>query len=277
LKTRWQSPAPEGWRESLRLAVAEDLGPVDLAGALFEQDQTVEWSIEAQEEGVLSGAEIAASLLGAKEDFGFEDGSGISQGDVLLAGTGPASEVLKHERVALNYLMHLSGIATLTWAFVCAAEGTGTRIVDTRKTTPGLRALEKYAVRCGSGHNHRMGLFDGLMIKDNHIAACGGISAAIERAKHVVPHMIRIEVECTSISQVSEAVSAGADVVMLDNMDLGTMRAVVQSFKGQVVLEASGGVKLENVRAIAETGVDLISVGALTHSAPALAIHMVVT
>jgi nicotinate-nucleotide pyrophosphorylase (carboxylating) len=170
--------------------------------------------------------------------------------------------------------MHLSGIATLTRAFVDRIEGSGARIIDTRKTTPGLRALDKYAVRCGGGHNHRMGLYDGAMIKDNHIAALGSITKAVSAIRSYASHMTKIEVECESMEQVEEAVRAGADIVLLDNMDPFLMREVVKKFKGKVLLEASGGISLDTVKGVAQTGVDLVSVGQITHSAPSLAFHM---
>lgn len=275
MKPRWQPPAPMGWQKVVDRALEEDLGHVDLAGSLFEPGQRVAWAIEAQAEGVLCGSEIAATLLGADAEGGFEDGSGVSPGDIVLSGEGGASDVLRLERTALNFLMHLSGISTLAWSYVCAVEGTGAKIVDTRKTAPGLRALQKYAVRCGGAHNHRLGLFDGLMVKDNHIQACGGIAKALELARANAPHMTKVEVECATLAEVAEAVEAGAEVVMLDNMDPGTMAEAVRLHKGKALFEASGGITLENVRQVAETGVDLISVGAITHSAPALAFHLI--
>ena len=186
----------------------------------------------------------------------------------------PAKRALMVERTALNFLMHLSGVATLTNEFVKRIDGTGAKIIDTRKTLPGMRALQKYAVRCGGGHNHRMGLYDGAMIKDNHIAALGSIQAAVEKVRSYASHLIRIEVECENLQQVEEAVNAGADVVLLDNMDPFMMREAVQGFRGKVLFEASGGVSIDTVRGVANTGVDLISVGALTHSAVALPIHL---
>jgi nicotinate-nucleotide pyrophosphorylase (carboxylating) len=179
--------------------------------------------------------------------------------------------------VALNLLQRLSGVATATARYVEAVAGTKARIVDTRKTTPGLRQLEKQAVREGGGHNHRVGLADGVLIKDNHLAAIGGsdrVTKAIERARAFAPHTLRIEVEVTTLPEADEAVAAGADVILLDNMDVATMRRAVESVAGRALLEASGGVNLSTVRAIAETGVDLISIGALTHSAPALDISL---
>jgi nicotinate-nucleotide pyrophosphorylase (carboxylating) len=202
------------------------------------------------------------------------DGERIKRGDTIIEGRANARRVLMCERTALNFLMHLSGIATVTNLYVHKVEGTGARIVDTRKTLPMLRSLEKYAVRCGGGHNHRMGLYDGVMIKDNHIAAVGSIREAVKRVRGYISHMVKVEVECESLEQVEEAVSAGAEVVLLDNMDPFTMREAANKFKGKCILEASGGVGLDTVRAIAQTGVDLISVGALTHSAVSLPFHL---
>jgi nicotinate-nucleotide pyrophosphorylase (carboxylating) len=170
--------------------------------------------------------------------------------------------------------MHLSGVATLTRQYVDRVEGTHAKIVDTRKTLPGLRTLQKYAVRCGGGFNHRMGLYDGAMVKDNHIRATGSITEAVRLLKTYVSHMVKIEVECENLNQVHEAVKAGADVILLDNMDPFMMREAVKTYKGKILFEASGGVSLETVRGVAQTGVDLISVGALTHSAVALSFHL---
>jgi nicotinate-nucleotide pyrophosphorylase (carboxylating) len=182
--------------------------------------------------------------------------------------------LLQGERVALNLLQRMSGVATLTARYVSAVQGTKTRIVDTRKTTPGLRVLEKYAVRVGGGSNHRTGLYDGVLIKENHIAAAGGITEAIRRTRSYIPHTLKIEIETESLAQVKEALAAGADIIMLDNMAIPLMQEAVGLINGRALVEASGGVNLDTVRAIAETGVDIISVGALTHSAPAMDISM---
>ncbi len=187
--------------------------------------------------------------------------------------SGGSSSLLQGERVALNLLQRMSGIATLASRYVAAVEGTKARIVDTRKTTPGLRMLEKYAVRVGGAHNHRTGLYDGILIKENHIAAAGGITEAVKRARAYIPHTLRIEVETETVDQVKEALAAGADI-MLDNLDCDRMRHCVTMIAGRALVEASGGVNLDSVRAIAETGVDIISVGALTHSPRAVDISM---
>ncbi len=199
------------------------------------------------------------------------DGSAVEPGDAILRVAGPSRALLQAERVALNYMMHLSGVATLTRTFVRAIAGTAAHILDTRKTTPGLRVLEKYAVRCGGGRNHRMDLASMAMLKDNHLAAVGGdIAAAVAAVRLAAPTGLRVEVEADRRAQVERALAAGADVIMLDNMPLDEMQACVRLVAGKAIVEASGGVTLDRVRAIAETGVDWISVGALTHSAPAL-------
>jgi len=203
-----------------------------------------------------------------------QEGAHAVKGDILATIQGNAAELLMGERVALNLLQRLSGIATLTSRYVAAVQGTKTRIVDTRKTTPGLRELEKYAVRVGGGINHRTGLYDGILIKENHIAAAGGIAEAISRARAYIPHTLKIEIETETLEQVDEALAAGADIIMLDNMSLVDMRTAVAVIAGRALVEASGGVNLETVRAIAETGVDIISVGALTHSPRAMDISM---
>ncbi len=202
------------------------------------------------------------------------DGQQIETGSVMAYLSGDASMLLQGERVALNLLQRMCGIATLTASYVAEVSGTGVRIVDTRKTTPGLRVLEKYAVRRGGGFNHRTGLYDGILIKENHITAAGGISEAIRRARSYIPHTLKVEIETETVDQVEEALTAGADIIMLDNMDCTTMRHCVELIAGRATVEASGGVNLDTVRAIAETGVDIISVGALTHSARAMDISM---
>ncbi|MCK5912996.1 MAG: carboxylating nicotinate-nucleotide diphosphorylase, partial [Desulfuromusa sp.] len=210
--------------------------------------------------------------------IGFEkiliDGHFVRKGEVIAWIKGKASVLLQGERVALNLLQRMSGIASLTAKYVAEVDGTGAVIVDTRKTVPGLRALDKYSVRMGGGRNHRIGLFDGVLIKENHIAAAGGISAAIERAKRQLPHTLKIEIETRDLLEVEEALQAGADIIMLDNMALDEMRQGVKLINGRALVEASGGVNLERVRAIAETGVNIISVGALTHSVKAADISM---
>lgn len=202
------------------------------------------------------------------------DGSRVETGTELLAIDGATRTLLRAERVALNLVQRLCGIATLTTAFADRVKHTKAKIVDTRKTTPGLRILEKYAVRVSGGHNHRYSLSDGVLIKDNHIAACGSITEAVRRVRARVPHTINVEVETDTLAQVEECLTCGVGVIMLDNMDLVTMRQAVDLIGGRAIVEASGGVNLDTVQGIAETGVDIISVGALTHSARACDIGM---
>jgi nicotinate-nucleotide pyrophosphorylase (carboxylating) len=278
----WLQPEPTNWWPIVDDALAEDVGSGDLTGGCIDAEAMFSWRIEAQAEGFLSGVGIADYVLGPlpgdPDDSYVEatrvDGDFVKRGDLVIEGRTLARRVLMCERTALNFLMHMSGIATLTSHFVSKVEGTSARIVDTRKTLPLLRSLEKYAVRCGGGHNHRMGLYDGVMIKDNHIASVGSIRQAVERVRQYASHMSKIEVECETLQQVDEAVGAGADIVLLDNMDPFQMRDAVSRYRGKCLLEASGGVSLDTVHAIAQTGVDLISVGALTHSAPALPFHL---
>lgn len=196
-----------------------------------------------------------------------EDGIVVQPGDTVLTLSGPVVDILKAERVALNLLQRLCGIATMTRSFVDKVEKYSVRIVDTRKTTPGLRVLEKYAVRVGGGYNHRFNLTDGVLIKDNHIAACGSITKAVSLVRQSIPHTLRIEVETDTFEQVEECLQCGVDIIMLDNMSLNAMERAVHIINGRALVEASGGVTLESVENIAKTGVDLISVGALTHSA----------
>jgi nicotinate-nucleotide pyrophosphorylase (carboxylating) len=202
------------------------------------------------------------------------EGCRAGKGDILATIEGNAADLLMAERVALNLLQRMCGIATLTSRYVEAVRGTKARIVDTRKTTPGLREVEKYAVRVGGGINHRTGLYDGVLIKENHISAVGGIAEAVSRARAYIPHTLKIEIETETPGQVEEALAAGADIIMLDNMDCDTMRHCVGLINGRALVEASGGVNLDSVRAIAETGVDIISIGALTHSPRAMDISM---
>jgi nicotinate-nucleotide pyrophosphorylase (carboxylating) len=263
-------------------AYQEDVGSGDVTAGCFDPEQAVDWYIEAQADGVLCGVGIAEQLLAAfpndPEDHYVElhrmDGDRIRRGETIIQGRLSARRALSTERTVLNFLMHLSGVATMTNQFVQRIEGTHARIVDTRKTLPGLRGLQKYAVRCGGGWNHRMGLFDGAMIKDNHIRAAGSIAKAVTRLRSYASHMTKIEVECESLEQVDEAVLERVDVVLLDNMDPFMMREAVKKHRGKVLFEASGGITLETVKGVAQTGVDIISVGALTHSAPSLSLHM---
>lgn len=271
-------PPPELLVErAVRNALTEDLGDAGdiTTDATIARDATSIVRIVARKPGRIAGlvaARMAFRLLDPEIRIAIvvPDGRDAEAGGTIAALDGRVRPILTGERVALNFLGHLSGIATLTAQYVAAVAGTKARITCTRKTTPGLRALEKYAVRCGGGVNHRFGLYDGLLIKDNHVAAAGGIIPAIERARAHAGHMVRIEIEVDRLSQLEEALSVRADTIMLDNMSLADMAEAVRLTAGRARLEASGGVSLSTVRAIAETGVDLISVGALTHSAPNL-------
>jgi nicotinate-nucleotide pyrophosphorylase (carboxylating) len=267
---------PEYVRRIVAAALAEDVGPGDVTTlAMIPAEATCEARLRTREAGVVAGLPVAIAAFrhldpDARIAEHKRDGDRMEPGDLLLIVNGRARAVLTAERVALNFAQRLSGIATATARYVEAVQGTGATIVDTRKTTPGLRRLEKYAVRVGGGRNHRFGLFDGVLIKDNHIAAVDGIGAAVQAARRGVPHSLRIEVETDTLDQVREAVEAGADAILLDNMPPAVLREAVQIIGGRAVAEASGGITLGTVRAVAETGVDLISVGALTHSAPSL-------
>jgi nicotinate-nucleotide pyrophosphorylase (carboxylating) len=265
----------------VRAALAEDLGRAGdiTSAACIAPHARLAARFAARRPGVVAGLACARlALLALDPSASFEaaasDGDHVPAGAVLARVDAHARALLSAERTALNLLGRLSGVATLTHAYVRAVAGAGAVITDTRKTTPGLRALEKYAVRCGGGVNHRFGLDDAILIKDNHVAAAGGVGPAIRRAKAAVGHLVRIEAEVDGLDQLDEALAAGPDVIMLDNFSLGDLRAAVARAKGRAVLEASGGVTLETVRAIAETGVDVISVGALTHSAPVLDIGL---
>lgn len=265
----------------MRAALEEDLGRAgDITSQLtIPADKIATARLVARKPGRISGlicAEAAFRLVdpALKLDVSAPDGSDVAAGTLLAAVTGSARSILTAERVALNFLGPLSGTASATAALVKAVEGTGARIVCTRKTLPGLRALQKYAVRCGGGFNHRFGLDDAAMIKDNHIAAAGGIAPALSRLRAGLGHMVKIEVEVDSLAQLEEALASGADTLLLDNMSLDDLRRAVALAKGRAVLEASGNVTLASVRAIAETGIDYISSGALTHSAPNLDIGL---
>ncbi|MER3410050.1 MAG: nicotinate-nucleotide diphosphorylase (carboxylating) [Thermoleophilia bacterium] len=260
----------------VREALAEDLGSGDVTSqGVIEAQSRCRAQIVAKEGGVICGlpaAEAVFRALDPEVDFRalVQDGDLVRASPAAVAEVeGPSRAVLAGERTALNLLCRLSGIATVTRRFVEAVEGTGAVILDTRKTTPGLRALEKYAVLCGGGRNHRFGLDDGILIKDNHIRLAGGIRAAVERMRRAGTDL-PIEVEAEDLDDVVEALEAGADAILLDNMSLDELRRAVALARGRAKLEASGGVSLDTVRAIAKTGVDFISVGALTHSAPAL-------
>ncbi len=258
-------------------ALKEDLGDAGdiTTAATIPDDRRTQAAIVARAAGVIAGVDLAATAFRRVDptvatEIVRKDGAHVAAGDKLLSLSGPAAGILTAERVALNFLGHLSGVATATAALVDAVEGTGAKIVCTRKTTPGLRAFEKYAVRCGGGHNHRFGLYDAVMIKDNHVAAVGGVEKAIAAARDAVGHTVKIEVEIDRLDQLDAALAGGADIIMLDNMSTDDMKRAVAKVGGAAVLEASGNVTVETVRAIAETGVDIISSGWITHSAPSL-------
>ena len=269
----------------VRMALAEDLGRAgDLTSqACIPEGARMRAVFAARAPGVMAGADCVRLALRALDpdatvEARVADGEAFDAGVALIEAEADARAFLAAERTALNLLGRLCGIATLTRAYVEAVAGTGARIADTRKTTPGLRALEKHAVACGGGTNHRFGLDDAILIKDNHVAVCGGVGEAVRRARAIAGHLVRVEVEVDGLDQLDEALAERPDVVMLDNFSLEDLREAVAraaaSPKGAPVLEASGGVRLETVRAIAETGVDVISVGALTHSAPSLDIGL---
>ncbi|MGL4395133.1 MAG: carboxylating nicotinate-nucleotide diphosphorylase [Hyphomicrobium sp.] len=278
--TRTTPPAPLAphlIRAAIETALAEDLGLTGdiTTNATVAADARAEAVIAARAPGIVAGLPLAIAAFRTLDaactvDVILEDGAAIAAGGVIARIQGSARALLTAERVALNYMGRLSGIATLTARYVEAVAGTKAHIVDTRKTTPGLRALEKYAVRCGGGHNHRAGLFDAVLIKDNHIVAAGGIAEAIIAARRVAGHMVKIEVEVDTLAQLKIVLGYEIDVVLLDNMTPAELKDAVALVGGRCKTEASGGVTLASVGAIAATGVDLISVGALTHSAPVL-------
>ncbi|MFS8867826.1 carboxylating nicotinate-nucleotide diphosphorylase [Synechococcus sp. H65.1] len=268
--------------ETLCAWLQEDLGHGDLTSELtLPPGVEGEAVILAKEAGILAGLEIARRvfrLVDPQVEFApkAEEGERVAVGQEVLQLKGSLRGILAAERLALNLLQRLSGIATLTRTYVEALRGTSTQLLDTRKTTPGLRALEKYAVRVGGGKNHRFGLFDGILIKENHIRGAGGILAAVQRAKAGAPHHLKVEVEVRNLQELEEALAAGADLILLDNFPLEQIRAAVQRVGGKVPLEASGNMNLERARQAAEAGVDYISVGALTHSAKALDLSLLV-
>lgn len=264
----------------IRNALHEDIGGGDLTTiATIPPATQTRAELVAKDDFTLAGIDVAEKVFKAlNSDIDYEpltrDGHQVRRGDVLAWIRGDAASILQGERVALNLLQRMCGAATLTRRFVDAVAGTKAAIVDTRKTTPGLRVLEKYAVRMGGGRNHRTALYDGILIKENHIAAAGGIEAALQRAKDYAPHTLKIEIETRNLDEVRQALDGGADIILLDNMDLATLRQAVELVAGRALTEASGGVNLETVRDIAETGVDFISVGALTHSYRAVDISL---
>jgi nicotinate-nucleotide pyrophosphorylase (carboxylating) len=267
--------------EVVQRALEEDLGALGDVTTIATIPATLLGSADLvpRQPGVVAGLEVAGYVFETVSQgrvrvaLGSADGARVEPGEVLATVRGPVRDLLTAERTALNLLGHLSGIATLTRRWADAVEGTGARIRDTRKTTPGLRALEKYAVRCGGGVNHRMSLSDAALVKDNHVAAAGGVVAAFRAVREQYPD-VELEVEVDTVGQAREVIDAGADLVLLDNMAPAQLREVVDYARGRARLEASGGLRLENAREVAETGVDYLAVGALTHSAPSLDIGL---
>ena len=278
------SPDRDLIEEVIERALAEDLGQGDVTtAALISMHQPGVGFIVIKEEGVLAGIGLTKQVFQRVDpqlevELLLEDGARVKPGSKAAKVTGSFASILKGERVALNFLQRLSGIASETSRYVESVHGLPVRIMDTRKTTPGLRSLEKYAVRVGGGQNHRMSLGDGILIKDNHLAALRNqglnIKEILAKARQNAPQRLVVEVEVGTVQEALEAVEAGADIVMLDNMDIEDMREAVKSIHGRALVEASGGITLDNVRAVAETGVDSISIGALTHSVKALDIGL---
>jgi nicotinate-nucleotide pyrophosphorylase (carboxylating) len=262
------------------LALAEDLGSGDLTTeAIFPQRYVGRAEIVAREKLVVSGLQVTGEVFrrlsrACRFQPAVKEGAQVKKGAELAGLRGPVRALLCGERTALNFLRHLSGVATLTRRYVKELQGTGCKLLDTRKTTPGMRALEKAAVKAGGGSNHRMGLFDGVIIKDNHIIAAGSIEDAVARVRKRAGAKMKIEVECSGIRQVTAALNAGADIIMLDNMSPKRMARAVEVIAGRAKTEASGRVTLKNIRKVAQSGVDYVSVGAITHSAPSVDIAM---
>ena len=272
-----------GTRDLIRMALAEDEVAYDPTSSLLPDDLTSEALMMPKANGVLAGVDVALEVFRETDPTLetsrlVEDGSPVERGMYVAAIRGRMSSILRAERTALNFVQRMSGIATAVNGFVRALDGLPTQMIDTRKTVPGWRLLDKYAVRMGGGHNHRMSTADGILIKDNHIAAMAtrgeSMTALIQRAKRDAAHTIRIEVECDTLEQVREAVEAGADIILFDNMTPEQMREGVAICKGRALTEASGGITIDTVREVAETGVDLLSSGAVTHSVTALDISL---
>ncbi|MCB2145305.1 MAG: carboxylating nicotinate-nucleotide diphosphorylase [Deltaproteobacteria bacterium] len=266
--------------ELIQLALKEDIGPGDITtDNLVAPGTRGQGTITAKQDLVIAGLQVAEKVFKTLEpEIGFEplyaDGDRIPAGSTVVRIDGTLGALLRGERTALNFLQRLSGIATQAHAFVGEVAGTSVKLVDTRKTTPGWRVLEKYAVRMGGAHNHRMGLYDGVLIKDNHIAVSGGIANAVKKVRQQISHLVKVEVEAATFEEVNEALAAGADVIMLDNMDLNQIRKAVGMIDKKALVEVSGNVTRERLKELAQTGVDLISIGALTHSAVAVDLSM---
>jgi nicotinate-nucleotide pyrophosphorylase (carboxylating) len=266
--------------ELIEIALKEDIGFGDITtDAIVSPNLEGIGDVGAKDDFILAGLDVARHVFNHLDpqvvfSSTFKDGDRVKNGRIVFSVRGKLASILKAERTALNFIQRLSGIATLTRAYVDRLEGVNVRIVDTRKTTPGWREIEKYAVKIGGGSNHRMGLYDGVLIKDNHIAAGGGIRMAVDAARKRIHHLVKIEVEVTNMVELAEALSAGADVIMLDNMTPDQIRKAVKEINSRALVEVSGGVNLENIRGLAQAGVDFISVGALTHSAKSVDMSM---
>ncbi|MFH2066811.1 MAG: carboxylating nicotinate-nucleotide diphosphorylase [Pseudomonadota bacterium] len=267
-------------KDIIEMAIREDIGPGDITtDNLIPDENQGKGIILAKESLILAGLRVAQQVFSYLDpeirfDSPYQDGDEISAGTTIMEISGSLKTLLKGERTALNFLQHLSGIATHVRSYITLIKDLPVRLVDTRKTTPGLRTLEKYAVRMGGASNHRMGLYDGVLIKDNHIAACGGIGLAVHTLRGIISHLVKIEVEVSDMVQVQEALAAKADVIMLDNMTVPQIREAVSRINGKAIVEVSGMVTKKDLRELAGTGVDIISAGALTHSAPSVDISM---
>jgi len=270
---------PDDITETVRRALAEDVGNGDLTAALIAADASAEAQVITREDAVLCGEPWFDEVFRQVDDrlrvvWQTKEGDGIRAGETLCRVTGPARGMLTGERAALNFLQLLSGVATRARQYVDAVRGTGTIILDTRKTVPGLRCAQKYAVACGGGQNHRMGLYDAILIKENHIAAAGSVKGALEAARRSAPRGVSVEIEVENIAQLREALAAGADRLLLDNFSVGQLKTAVVETSRRARLEASGGISLANIRAFAETGVDFISVGDITKNVRAVDLSM---
>jgi nicotinate-nucleotide pyrophosphorylase (carboxylating) len=267
----------------IQLALKEDIGPGDITtDNLVAPETRGTGVIVAKQDLVVAGLRVADRVFATLEptidfDACFADGDRVPAGSTVARIEGTLAALLKGERTALNFLQRLSGIATQARDYVAEVAGTSVKLVDTRKTTPGWRVLEKYAVRIGGAHNHRMGLYDGVLIKDNHIAVSGGIANAVKKARQAISHLVKVEVETATLEEVQEALAAGADTIMLDNMDLEQIRQAVRLIDKKALVEVSGGVTRKQLTELVQTGVDLISIGALTHSAVAVDLSMNIT
>ncbi len=263
----------------IKTALLEDINYIDAAADnLPFQNKRSKAQFIAKASGVLCGIDVALRVFELLGDFEIKkhinDGQNVKKGDIIAEICGPTALLLKGERTSLNLIQHMSGIATMTAEAVSLVEGTNATVTDTRKTLPGLRALQKYAVTCGGGKNHRFNLSDAAMLKDNHIDACGSITEAVKKLREKIGHTVKIEVETRTLDEVAEALSTGCEIIMLDNMSCDTMREAVKMVSGNALLEASGNITAETIRPVAETGVDIISIGALTHSVKAFDISL---